>query len=47
MGKIKEKYLNTSAILLIMKAEKALKLIKQYQRELEFEDDGFFHKFLD
>lgn len=29
-----------------MQAAQALKLIKEYQRELELEDDGFFHKFM-
>ncbi len=47
MGKNEERYLNTTAILIIMQAEEALKLIKQYQRELELEDDGFFRRFLD
>lgn len=47
MGKNTERYLNIAEILLIMQAEQALKLIKDYQRELELEDDGFLRKFLD
>jgi hypothetical protein len=47
VGNNTERYLNATPILIIMQAEEALKLIKQYQRELELEEIGFLHKFLE